>query len=308
MAQPAFADRAPAQITARRTRVGLLMGQVFSRLCIQPHTIIQKKIHMADYQKHLYMIVFPINALVASQLEPHAFAQHYTIGSARHFQGKVIFAELDINFRDPYFLIDEYLEKTVAHDDGSPKRTKFISSYRVLEHVPFDVIRKLVLVTVNGKALELDPGPYTAENVPGLIRIFQEIAPVRNLIASRLDQRSFGKYISEDVAKGADRVCFTQIDLNIEEFLAESQHREIIVSPIPDSNPYRLLDCLLELKQNTDKTVKTISLSSVLHSISYRALRHGFWFFDKDDNSIFFPIPSAHELETTHYEWWKNAR
>jgi hypothetical protein len=263
---------------------------------------------MADYQKHLYMIVFPINALVASQLEPAAFAQHYTIGSARHFQGKVIFAELDINFRDPYFRIDEYLEKTVPHEDGSPKRTKFISSYRVLEHVSLDSIKSMWLVTVNGRALELHSAPYTAENVPGLIRIFQEIAPVRNLIASRLDQRSFGKYITGDVAKGAARVCFTQIDLNIEEFLAESRHREIIVSPIPDSNPYRLLDCLLELQQNTDKTVKTISLSSVLHSISYRVLRHGFWFFDNDGSDLFFPIPSTHELETTHYEWWRNAR
>lgn len=263
---------------------------------------------MADYQKHLYMIVFPINALVASQLDPAAFAQHYTIGSARHFQGKVIFAELDINFRDPYFRIDEYLEKTVPHDDGSPKRTKFISSYRVLEHVRFDAIKKLYLVTVNGKALELSPADYTAENVPGLIRIYQEIAPIRNLIASRLDQRTFGKYISEDVAKGAARVCFTQIDLNIEEFLAESKHREVVVSPIPDSNPYRLLDCLSELQQNTQKSVKTISLSSVLHSISYRMLRHGFWFYDIDGNALFFPIPSQHELETTHYEWLKNAR
>jgi hypothetical protein len=254
------------------------------------------------------MIVFPINALVASQLDPKAFAQHYTIGSARHFQGKVIFAELDINFRDPYFKIDEYLAGTVPHEDGSPKRTKFIASYRVLEHVPLDVIQSLYLVTVNGKALELKPGPYTAENVPGLIRIFQEIEPVSNLIASRLDQRSFGKYITSDAAKGAGRVCFTQVDLNIEEFLQSSKNREIILSPIPDSNPYHLLDCLTELQHIPEKSVKTISLSSVLHSISYRVLRHGFWFFDEDENILFFPIPSAHELETTHYEWWKNAR
>ncbi len=263
---------------------------------------------MADYQKHLYMIVFPINALVASQLDPQAFAQHYTIGSARHFQGKVIFAEIDINFRDPYFKIEEYLAKTVPHEDGTPKRTKFISSYRVLEHVPLDVIKKLYLVTVNGKALELSPAEYTAENVPGLIRIFQEIEPVSNLIASRFDQRSFGKYITSDSAKGASRVCFTQIDLNIEEFLQSSKNREIIVSPIPDSNPYHLLDCLTELQQVQSKSVKTISLSSVLHNISYRVLRHGFWFFDSGDNLLFFPIPSNHELETTHYEWWKNAR
>ncbi len=263
---------------------------------------------MAEYQKHLYMIVFPINALVASQLEPRAFAQHYTIGSARHFQGKVIFAELDNAFRNSYFDIDGYLENTVPHPDGSPKRTKFISSYRVLEHVPLDAIKKLFLVTVNGKALELTPAEYTAENIPGLIRIFQEIEPISNLIASRLDQREFGKYITSDTAKGAGSVCFTQIDLNIEEFVGSSKNREIIISPIPDSNPYRLLDCLTELQQNEDKWVKTISLSSVLHSISYRVLRHGFWFFDGSGNMLFFPIPSQHELETTHYEWWKNAR
>jgi hypothetical protein len=263
---------------------------------------------MAEYQKHLYMIVFPINALVASQLSPAAFAQHYTIGSARHFQGKVIFAELDIAFRDPYFKIDEFLEATQPHPDGSPKRTKFIASYRVLEHVPLDVIKKLYLVTVNGKALELSPAEYTAENIPGLIRIFQEIEPVSNLIASRLDQRAFGAYITSDDAKGAARVCFTQIDLNIEEFITESKNRELVISPIPDSNPYRLLDCLTELQQYDDKWVKTISLSSVLHNISYRVLRHGFWFFDHNANGVFFPVPSAHELETTHYEWWKNAR
>lgn len=263
---------------------------------------------MSDYPKHLYMIVFPMNALVASQLEPAAFAQHYTIGSARHFTGKVIFAELDINFRNPYFKIDEYLQATVPHEDGSPKRTKFISSYRVLEHVPLDAIQNLYLVTVNGKALKLSPAAYTAENEPGLIRIFQEVAPVNNLIASRLDQRAFGSYITSDVAKGAPKLCFTQIDLNIEEFLAESRNREIIVSPIPDSNPYRLLDCLLEMQQYENKPVKTISLSSVLHSISYRVLRHGFWFFDKDGNMLFFPMPTAHELETTYYEWTRNAR
>jgi hypothetical protein len=263
---------------------------------------------MADYQKRLYMIVFPINALVASQLEPADFAQHYTIGSARHFQGKVIFAELDPTFRDEYFHIEDYLAETVSHPDGSPKRTKFIRSYNVLEHVPLTAVRKLYLVTPSGKALELSSSPYTAENAPGLIRIYQEITPVTNLIASRLDQRSFGNYITDDIAKGAPTVCFTQIDLNIEEFLTESRNREIISSPIPDNNPYRLLDCLLEMQREKEKPVKTISLSSVLHGISYRVIRHGFWFFDRTHTMLFFPMPSLHELETTHYDWWKNAR
>ena len=90
---------------------------------------------MPEYQKHLYMIVFPINALVASQLEPDQFGKHYTTGSAKHYSGKVIFAEIDINYRHPHFEIEKYLDLTVAHEDGSPKKTKFIKSYNVLDNV-----------------------------------------------------------------------------------------------------------------------------------------------------------------------------
>ena len=263
---------------------------------------------MPDYQKHLYMIVFPINALVASQLRAEDFAHHYTIGSARHFQGKVIFAELDVSFRDPYFHIEKYLELTVQHTDGSPKRTKFISSYAVLEHVPLPAIHKLYLVTTNGFALELLPGEYRTTNEQGFIHIYQEVAPLSNLVASRYDQIAFGRYITiESLAKGAPSVCFTQIDLNIEEFLEESKKRDIISSPIPENNPYRLLDCLLELKADQSKKVKTISLSSVLYSISYRILRHGFWFFDQAGNMLFFPMPDMHDLETKYWHWWKQV-
>jgi len=261
---------------------------------------------MVEHPKHLYMIIFPINALVSSQLPPREFAQHYTIGSPRHFEGKVIFAEIDISFRDPYFPIEDYLDKTVPHEDGTPKRTKFISSYGVLEHVAYDAMQALYLVTTNGHALELKAEPYTAENAPGVIRIYQEITPVSNLVASRLDQRSFGRYITtESRAKGAPKVCFTQITLNIDEFLATARKSSIISSPIPEYNPYRLLDCLSELEKDPAKLVKTISLSTVLHNVSYRQLRHGFWFFSENAEMVFYPMPNIHDLEDKYYDWWK---
>ena len=43
---------------------------------------------MAELQKHLYLILHPNEALVASQLSPEAFGSHYSIGSPRHFTGK----------------------------------------------------------------------------------------------------------------------------------------------------------------------------------------------------------------------------
>jgi hypothetical protein len=263
---------------------------------------------MPGHQQHLYMIVFPVNALVASQLSPTQFAEHYTIGSAKHFRGKVIFVEVDSSFRNPYFEIDHYLSLTVEHPDGTPKKTKFISSYAVLEHVDLNALRNLYLVTVNGKALELGPRPYTAINEPGRIRLYQEITPLGNLVGSNLDQRSFAKYITaESHSKGAPKFCFTQFDFHVDEYLAKNPHQDIKYPPIPGVHPIHLYDCLAELKKLPLKKTKTISLNSALQEVSYRILRHGFWFAAQEE-LLFYPIPSVAELERDHYDWWKHVR
>lgn len=258
---------------------------------------------MANYTHHLYMIVFPVNALVASQLDPYQFANHYTIGSAKHFSGKVIFAEIDINYRNQYFNIDNYLDQTIAHPDGSPKKTKYICSYKVLEYIDFKAIQNLYIVTANGKALELESKPYTAINEPGLVRIYQEITPLTNLVASTFDQRDFGKYITSITrSKGCPKLFFTQYDLNVAEFM--SKHRESLYSPIPESNPARLYDFLIELQNTPEKKTKTINLSSTLKDASFLLIRHGFWFIAGDE-LLFYPIPTEKELEREHYEWYK---
>ncbi|KUG26086.1 hypothetical protein ASZ90_004081 [hydrocarbon metagenome] len=263
---------------------------------------------MPEYQKHLYMIVFPINALVASQLEPDQFGKHYTTGSAKHYSGKVIFTEVDINYRHPYFEIDKYLDLTVPHEDGSPKKTKFIKSYGVLEHVELSAIKKLFLVTNNGSVLSIESAEYTAVNLPGLIRIYQEVCPLENLIASNKDQREFGRFITtETVSKGAPTMCFTQIDFNIEQFFENNKNKDILQIDLPGVNPYRFFDCVMDLKNNPDKFTKTISLGSLLREISYKFLRHGFWFV-KGEDIKFFPMPSEADLENKYFYWWKFVR
>ena len=258
-------------------------------------------------RKRLYMIVFPTNALVASQLDPDHFAEHYTIGSAKHHEGKVIFAELDADFRDPYFDIDHYLSMTVPHNDGTPKKTKFISSYGVLEHVKLSAMKGLYLVTVNGKALELKSKPYTAHNEPGMVRIYQEVTPLTNLVASTLDQRDFGKFITSGTrSKGAPKICFTQYDFNVEEFLKAQKHHHVVHSLIPDTNLNRLLDYIKEIKSQPNKKTKTINLISTLFKASYKLIRHGFWFAAPDE-FLFYPMPTLDKLERDHYDWWRFA-
>jgi hypothetical protein len=262
---------------------------------------------MASHQQHLYMIVHPVNALVASQLPPDEFARHYTIGSSKHYEGKVIFAELDLAFRDPFFEIDQYLKETVTQPNGAPKRTKYIASYGVLEHVDLKALKSLHLVTTDGKSLSLQPQPYAAINEPGLVRVYQEICPLTNLVASTLDQRAFGQYIVAGTrSKGAPKIVFTQYEFDVEKFLYKNQNRDLLDCPIPDTYPNRLHDYLLELKENPKKKTKTVSLNSTLTAASWRLLRHGVWFAAPGE-LLFFPIPSAAELGKNHYDWWRSA-
>ena len=69
------------------------------------------------YKPHLYMICYPNAALVLSQLAPEEFGYRYNYGSANYYAGKLIFAEIDIHYRHPYFRIDETLENFKAHPD-----------------------------------------------------------------------------------------------------------------------------------------------------------------------------------------------
>jgi len=112
---------------------------------------------MSQYAKHRYLVLYPNEALAASQLSPEAFAKHYSIGRPRHFSGKVIFAEVDPWVRNEYFRVDEYLAETGK--PPGPKRTKFVKSYRGLEHVDFSAFRRLYLVTTDGAVPGLDKSP-----------------------------------------------------------------------------------------------------------------------------------------------------
>ena len=194
---------------------------------------------------------------------------------------------------------------TVPHPDGHPKKTKFISSYAVLEHIDFKALKHLYLVTTNGIALEIAAKPYTATNEPGLVRIYQEITPLTNLVASTFDQRAFGRFItSETRSKGSPKICFTQYEFNVAEFMEKNKNREMLYSPIPENNPTRLYDYLMELKTVPSKKTKTISLSTTLLEASYALIRHGFWFAAGDD-LLFYPMPTRNELENKYYEWWR---
>jgi len=254
---------------------------------------------------HLYMILFPNTALVGSQLPPEEFGKHFISGSSKYYSGKLIFAEVDVAFRHPYFAIDAMIAKLKPHEDGRPKSTKYVSTYRVLEHVDFDAIQNLYITTPEGYTLELTAGAYEAKHQSGFIRIFGEITPVSMMVLSDYNFLEFSKHITDPEAfVGAPKMFYTQLELEIEEFLKAIEANPLMPAPIPDVHPAVLQKSILEIRRFKDKHTKGLSLSNPLGKISFKNLRHGFMFASQDKNK-FFPLPTLDQIEKRNYKFWK---
>ncbi len=260
-----------------------------------------------SYQKHLYAIMYPNFALVASQLEPADFGRYYSVGSARYYSGKMIFIEVDINFRNENLPIDEYLEETKEHPDGSPKMTKFISSYRVLEHLSVESLGALYAATVNGDVLCIQPQSFTPGPSNSRINIIQELNPVQLLVASTYDHAALGKYLTTPGnPRGCPKLFFTQIDLDVDKFLSDWKQNPFLAAPIPGVHPQKLATVLDALKADNQPRTKSIGIQSIFDRISYSRIRNGF-FVVAGDELKYYPMPSQESLQRDHYSWWKHS-
>lgn len=258
-----------------------------------------------SYQKHLYAIMYPNKSLVASQLEPNEFARYYSVGSNRYYSGKMLFLEVDLAYRHPYFRIDEFLAQTVEHPDGSPKHTKFISSYRVLEHLELSALGALYAVTTNGLALRMDKTADSEVPHPERVRIYQELNPVEMLVASTYGHRSFGRFMtSPENTKGAPRLFFTQLDLDVEAFLREWSRNPFMSAPLPGVHPQKLSETIKVLQGDPNPRTKSIGIQSIFGDVHYSKIKHGFW-VAAGDESVFYPMPSEADLQAHHHAWWK---
>lgn len=256
-------------------------------------------------EKRLYFIIHPIGALIGSQLDPQAFAEHYKFGSVKHFEGKIVFAEIDINYRNAYFDIEQILKQVVPHEeDGRPKATKFIKTYRVLEHIDLSAIKNVFLVNANSSLLALEKHTLDPTREEGIIRLYSEINPLKYLTLSNLNYQAFGQYITSDSTKSAPTIAFTQLELDADEFLEGIQKNPLFISPIHGVHPVNLKDAILEMKASPDKKTKGLTLNASLDSISYKLIRHGIMFSNQQE-TILYKMPPLREIEDKHIKFWK---
>lgn len=251
------------------------------------------------------MVCYPNAALVLSQLAPDEFGFRYNYGSASYYAGKLIYAEIDINYRHPYFRIDEAMQALKQHDDGSPKATKYISSYRILEHVDIDAVQVLYIANADGTSYALHPASF--DHLPSQkdLRIYAEITPVSMLTLAKYTMRDFGRWFtSPDTFINVPRIMYAQLNLDIDAFLQEFEHNPLMPSPLEGVHPSKLRDAILDLRNRDDKMVKGITLDTSFTKESYRKIRHGFMLVDQHKEK-FFPMPSLQEIENTNLRFWK---
>ena len=261
----------------------------------------------AKDEKHLYLILYPNPSLVGSQYGPAEFSKHYHIGTTRYYSGKLIFAEIDIAFRHDYFDIQGCLDALVPHLDGTPKATKFVSSYRTLEHIDIDAIRELHIATLSSDVISIAPADMDDSVAAGVIRVYAEICPISMLLLAHLTPRGFGEYITTPGnAKGAPSIFFTSLELDIDEFLREFEENPFMQTPFSVIHPSKLRDAIIDMRSKPDhKRTKGLALRAPLENIGYKSIREGFWFYSQDGKSKFFPMPSLHDIEINHYKFWK---
>lgn len=249
---------------------------------------------------YLYLSLIP-ESLIASMLPPDEFGNYLAVGTKKRTKGEAIFFEIDSGFKSKYFDLSNIKKQCVPHTNGDPKKTLYLSIYRVLENIPLNVLKSLYLVTVDGRVLEIQAKKYDQKDESDL-HLYQEIAPVTPVIASTLDPIKFCRFITDKKNPIAvPKLAFAELVLDE---LSKDPY-STTVQNLPYSNIEHLKDGLIELQQK-DKITKTI-IRTVKNDIFYRTVKNGFFIGDSKE-ILYYPFPSKEDLEHKYYAWWRSAQ
>ncbi len=250
-------------------------------------------------EKYLYLSLLP-EALIASHLSPEEFGAYYATGVFRRSCGQAIFFELDKNFKSDFLPVDRIDELCQPHEDGSPHKSVYLAVYRVLEHVPLSAIKRLYVVTSDGKTLGLDEKPFEPDGEK--LFMYQDLAPIRPRVISVLNPAEYVKRItSEDRLVHLDKFAFCDMKLGSLETDPENGD----LGDLPYKNSQHLRDCIRAV-QTKGKRNNKIFMRTLNGEILFRTIRRGFYVGDASGMK-YYPLPSRDDLENKYYDWWRSA-
>lgn len=247
---------------------------------------------------NLYLMGYQGEALVASHLSAEAFGAYMAVGTQKHTSGNVVFFEVDMSACGELPFVKQAESLCIPHPDGSPRRSKYLSIYRALEQVPLAALRKLHLVTRDGRVLSLDSKPYDASKEERGPNLYTEMAPVTPRVVSYLPPSKFASFITDAANPvSVPRIFFADSLLDRD---ADGQ----LAGYLPYTNPQHIMDCIQAVAV-AEKSAKTVERNPKLVAF-YRTIRRGFFAADKTGLK-FFPFPGKDELEEKHHLWWRSA-
>ncbi|WP_430868506.1 hypothetical protein [Demequina aurantiaca] len=251
---------------------------------------------------YLYLSLIP-QALIASMLPPEDFGAYFSVGSAKRSRGQALFFSVDRAQLDAGdFPLDYLDERCVAHTDGSPKRSLYLSIYRVLEKVPLAALTALHLVTDDGRVLTLSPSEFAPDGEERA-HLYQEFCPVQPRVVSSLDPSGFTSFITDSSQPvHVPRIVFAELTLGN----LKNNVDALEIDNLPYPNIGHLRDCLRELAADPSKPTKTV-LRQMTQEVLFRTIRNGFFVGDAD-GIVAFTMPSQDELEREHFAWWRSAQ
>lgn len=245
-------------------------------------------------ETYLYLTMLP-ETLTASMLPPKEFGTYLAVGSQQKMPRETIFFSLKKDFKSDFFDLDIVSNTCVPHSDGRPKKSLYVSVYRVLENVPVSAIENLYLVTRDGRTLELSQ----SENVPennAEHHLYSEICPTTPLVVSKLAAKDFCAFITtEGHSLNIPKICFMELEAPKAE---DHQLDKITSIDAHIVEGYKALE-------NKDKKAKIVDRR---HNITGwgRRVQGGFYLGDKEQ-LLYFPFPSEEELRKNHFDWYKSA-
>lgn len=250
---------------------------------------------------HLYFSLIP-EALIASQLTPEQFGQYYATGHGYKSKGQAVFFEVDPTYRNPYLPIEEGINRC-ARPDGQPKNSVYISTYRVLEHIPAGALRKLYLTTTWGATLGLERSEECPPRGGGL-HLYQELAPVNSLVVSTDDPQTFYEGIVKTPSKliTFPGICFVELGIGD----LESDPATGATGDLPYSYINHLREALIEVSDPSKHTKMVHRVHST--EFPYRMVKTGSGFYYGSGRGMaFYPMPPHDQLRTDNALWWRSA-
>jgi hypothetical protein len=251
-------------------------------------------------KKFIYLTVTP-EALIGSMLPPAEFGAYLSTGTKKMNKAQAIFFEVDLDQIEHLIDMQSLNKRCVAGQDGIPKRSVYLTVYRVLELIPLSALKSLYLTTDHGQTLELNKSDYDmATEVKEHIRLYQELCPVSPLVVSHLAPSAFLMKLTD----GSTPITLPKL------FFVDLKLGELATNPLKgsvDNLPYpnigHLRDCLEILKNEYGKHMKTV-LRAYSGVLLYRTIERGFYIGTKDE-IIYYPYPGMDKLEEINYDFFR---